>query len=153
RSRGRTLRLYDHRAPAQDSGAGLVVFERRHECIAADSELVPLAQQDSHPGTQWPTIVQGRAGGAYILDPIALVAEKDLGLYPRNQALGIRQGKGGVVRATERAPPFIEPANQGLAQGLVVQFDALQDKGHGLRVTSSFSTVRRSTALTTRCSS
>ena len=97
-----------HGAPAQNRCAACLIFKRGLEGISAYPELVCVAQDDSHAGTQRSPIVEYCARGADILEPVVLVAVQNLCLYPRNQALGIRQGESSVVGAPERAPALVE---------------------------------------------
>jgi hypothetical protein len=75
--------------------------------------------------------MQNRAGGADVLDPVAVVAVQDLRVHAGNHPFGIRQGEGGVVRTPDRAAALVEPADERLTHRCLIERNAMQDQRHG----------------------
>jgi len=119
--------MRDDRASTKNGCARLVPFESRPQGVAADPELIRLAQENSHPGAQGPAVVQDRDGGAEVLDPVAFVAMEDLRLDARDHPLGIGQGEGDRIGATQGAATLIETTDERLTHRLLVERDTLQD--------------------------
>ena len=118
------------RATAENGRVGGIVLESNLERIAADLQLIAVMQYHPHASAERTAVVQDRARGADVLDPVVVVGVDDLRLHPGDHSLGIRESQRGIVRAPKRAATLVEPAHQGPADRLLVQSHASQDKRH-----------------------